>query len=97
MYLDLGGINTWLSKECYENEKLDKEIIVYKDVKLPVEKGQKLGECNYYLDDVLLESVPLVAQDGASFWTLPQIMKIIFTEFLSFSWQTSWNSLDLVI
>ncbi|MBE5887348.1 MAG: D-alanyl-D-alanine carboxypeptidase [Lachnospiraceae bacterium] len=85
MALEIQGISGVLEFLISENEKLDKEIIVYKDVKLPVEKGQKLGECNYYLDDVLLESVPLVAQDGASFWTLPQIMKIIFTEFLSFS------------
>ena len=85
MTLEIQGISGVLEFLISENEKLDKEIIVYKDVKLPVEKGQKLGECNYYLDDVLLESVPLVAQDGGSFWTLPQIMKIIFTEFLSFS------------
>lgn len=85
MALEIQGMSGVLEFLISENEKLDKEIIVYKDVKLPVEKGQKLGECNYYLDDVLLESVPLVAQDGASFWTLPQIMKIIFTEFLSFS------------
>ena len=85
MTLEIQGMSGVLEFLISENEKLDKEIIVYKDVKLPVEKGQKLGECNYYLDDVLLESVPLVAQDGGSFWTLPQIMKIIFTEFLSFS------------
>lgn len=85
MALEIQGMSGVLEFLISENEKLDKEIIVYKDVKLPVEKGQKLGECNYYLDDVLLESVPLVAQDGASFWTLLQIMKIIFTEFLSFS------------
>ena len=85
MALEIQGMSGVLEFLISENEKLDKEIIVYKDVKLPVEKGQKLGECNYYLDDVLLESVPLVAQDGGSFWTLPQIMKIIFTEFLSFS------------
>ena len=85
MTLEIQGISGVLEFLISENEKLDKEIIVYKDVKLPVEKGRKLGECNYYLDDVLLESVPLVAQDDANIWTLPQIMKIIFTEFLSFS------------
>ena len=64
---------------------MEKEIIIFKDAKLPIEKGQKLGECNYYLDDILLESVPLVAQEDAGVWTMPQIIKIIFTEFLSFS------------
>ena len=26
MYLNLDGINTWLSKECYENEKWEKNL-----------------------------------------------------------------------
>ena len=83
--LEMQGMSGALEMLLSEKEIIEKEIIVYKDTKLPIEKGQKLGECNYYLEDMLLESVPLVAQENAGAWTLTQIMKIIFTEFLSFS------------
>ena len=85
LLLEMEGMSGALEVLIGENERLDKEVIIYKDAKLPIEKGQKLGECNYYLDDILLESVPLVAQENAGVWTMPQIIKIIFTEFLSFS------------
>ena len=83
------GVSEMLELLLAQEEKLQKEVILYTDTSLPIEKGQILGECNYYIEDILLESVPLVAQENADVWTLSKIVKTIILEFLTFSSQTS--------
>lgn len=85
MYVTMSGMSEKLEVLVGKEEELQKEIIIHTDVQLPIEKEQTLGYCNYYVEGLLIESVPLVAQDKAGLWTLPQIIKIIFTKFLSFS------------
>ena len=85
MYVTMSGVSEKLEVLVGKEEELQKEIIIHTDVQLPIEKEQTLGYCNYYVEGLLIESVPLVAQDKADLWTLPQIIKIIFTKFLSFS------------
>ena len=85
MMLEIEGRGGALELLLSEKEEIEKEIIVYKDAHLPIEKGQVLGVCNYYLDDMLLESIPLVAQEKAESWTWDKNLKMIIMEFLSFS------------
>ena len=89
MSISMEGLSEMLEVLLAQEEKLQKEVILYTDTSLPIEKGQILGECNYYIEDILLESVPLVAQQNADVWTLSKIVKTIILEFLTFSSQTS--------
>lgn len=89
MSISMEGVSEMLEVLLAQEEKLQKEVILYTDTSLPIEKGQILGECNYYIEDILLESVPLVAQQNADVWTLSKIVKTIILEFLTFSSQTS--------
>ena len=89
MSISMEGVSEMLEVLLAQEEKLQKEVILYTDTPLPIEKGQILGECNYYIEDILLESVPLVAQQNADVWTLSKIVKTIILEFLTFSSQTS--------
>lgn len=89
MSISMEGVSEMLEVLLAQEEKLQKEVILYTDTSLPIEKGQILGKCNYYIEDILLESVPLVAQENADVWTLSKIVKTIILEFLTFSSQTS--------
>ena len=68
-----------------DKETIEKEIVLYADAGLPIEKGQVLGECNLYLEEVLLESVPLVSKEEAKEWTFRNILITIYKKFLTIS------------
>lgn len=87
--LEIEGEGSLLELLMSEEEKLQKEIVLFTDAKLPIEKGQLLGNCNYYIEDVLLESIPLTAKNTAKEWSLAETIKVIILEFLSFSSQSS--------
>lgn len=75
------------SKEVllHDTEEVQKEIVLYTDEELPYEKGQVLGECTYYIDDVILESIPLVANQSCGKWNVATILVKIWLQYLSFS------------
>ena len=68
-----------------EEEKLSTELILYTDTKLPIKKGQEMGRCNLYLEDVLIDSIPVLAGDTVNIWGLKGIFHTIFYQFLTFS------------
>lgn len=67
-----------------EGESLESEIILYTDTQLPIKEGQKMGVCNVYLDDVLLDSVPLIAERNVNIWGWKDVLYTIFYQFLTF-------------
>lgn len=68
-----------------EGEEIEKEIILYTDTKLPIVEGQKMGECNLYLENVQIASIPLVAKANANIWGWKATICTIFYQFLTFS------------
>ena len=68
-----------------DEEKIETEIILYTDTKLPIKKGQNMGQCNLYLDDMYMDSIPLVASDNVNIWGWKEILYTIFYQFLTFS------------
>ncbi len=68
-----------------EDEALEAEVVLYTDTELPIHKGQKLGVCNIYLEDMLIDSFDLMAQEKSDKWNLLEIIKLIFGKFLTFS------------
>ena len=64
-------------------ERLRIEKIIYEDIQLPVEKGAVLGECNIYLGDVKIDSVPIISEDFADSWRFKDIAVVIFRQFFS--------------
>lgn len=85
MQLPLNGKGQGKEVLVKEGESIEKEIILYADTKLPIEEGQVLGECNFYLGEVLLESVPLVAEEDSNAWTFKSILITIYKKFLTIS------------
>lgn len=65
-----------------KGENIETETILYTDVKLPIQKGQVLGEYNVYLDKIKLYSVPFLAQEDCTFWKLSEIWRIILKKFV---------------
>ena len=68
-----------------ENEQLEEEIVLYTDTKLPIRKGQNMGRYNLYLDGILIDSVPLIAEADVNIWGWKEILHTIFYQFLTFS------------
>jgi len=68
-----------------ENEKVRKELLLYNDTILPIEKGQIMGQCNIYIEDTLLDTIMLVSADESNVWELGDIIKVILSQFFTFS------------
>ena len=68
-----------------EGEQLEQEIILYTDETPPIKKGQSMGMCNIYIDNILVDSIPLTASDDVYIWGWKEIFDTIFYQFLTFS------------
>lgn len=66
-------------------ENLRAELELCTDVELPVAKGQELGVCRVYLEDMEIDSIVLIAEDSSQKWTFGEIIKIIFGKYIGFS------------
>lgn len=64
-------------------EQLRKEYILYENMTLPVKEGEVLGEYHIYLEDVKIDSIPLISTNSGDFWDLKQIFELVITEFIS--------------
>ena len=89
MMLKVSGEGGLIVALASDDERIEKEVILYTDTNLPVKEGQKLGECNYYIDGMLLLSISLYAEESASVWSFADIAKSVLWKYLSFSSQTS--------
>ncbi len=88
MTLQVSGVSDVLEVLLAEDESVQREIVLYTDAELPIENGQVMGICNYYIEDILLDSVYLVAEADSGQWTLQKVIKMIIMEFLTFSSQS---------
>ena len=68
-----------------DEEKLTTEIILFTDTKLPIKENQVMGQCNIYLEDILIDSIPIVTRDNVNIWGWKEIINTIFYQFLTFS------------
>ncbi len=85
-----GVVEVYANENEYEvllgnGEEVKKELILYSDVSLPIEKGQILGMCNIYVEDTLLDSISLISQNSSDEWSMSEIFKVILCQFLTFS------------
>lgn len=77
-------------ERCYtlllkENEGIQEKLHWYTDIKLPIEKGQVLGECHIYLGNLLIDTIYLTASAKADIWSLEEILLLILCQFFTFS------------
>lgn len=68
-----------------KDEKVTKELLLYTDTVLPIEKGQIMGQCNIYIEDTLLDTIMLVSKDSSNTWGIKEIASVILSQFLTFS------------
>ena len=68
-----------------EDDVLEQEIILYTDEAPPIRKGQRMGICNVYIDNILVDTIPLTATDDVYIWGWKEIFDTIFYQFLTFS------------
>ena len=68
-----------------EEDKIETELIFYTDISLPVEKGQQMGVCNIYLNDLRIDSIPFRASENVYIWGWKENFNTIFYQFLTFS------------
>lgn len=68
-----------------EEEQIEKEVILYTDAKIPIKEGQKMGECNLYLENIQIDSIPLFASEAVNIWGWREVLCTIFYQFLTFS------------
>ncbi|MBQ8518177.1 MAG: D-alanyl-D-alanine carboxypeptidase [Agathobacter sp.] len=64
-------------------EKIETEVILYTDTNLPIEEGQTMGICNVYLEELLLDSFPIVARNNVYIWGWRDLLDTIFYQFLT--------------
>ena len=68
-----------------ESEQVKKEVEIYEKIEVPISEGQVLGKCKIYIENVLLDEVELVAMKDVKAWNMPDILKVILCQFLTFS------------
>lgn len=68
-----------------KKDTIKSKVVLKKDINLPIKKGQKMGVCNLYIDDILLDSIPLIASDNVNMWGIKDVVYTIFYQFLTFS------------
>lgn len=89
--LNLNGILKISSKQktyqvlMRENENLRTEVVLYTDIQLPIKEEQAMGYCNVYLEDVLIDSFPLIAETDVYIWGWKDVIDTIFYKFLTIS------------
>ena len=83
-YLKIKAEETSYEVLLCEKDLVKKEIVLYPDIELPIQKGQILGECNIYVEDMLLDKMKLVAVEDAGKWEWKEIVKVILFQFLTF-------------
>ena len=66
-------------------DNIETEIILYTDTKLPIKEGQNMGECNIYLNNMLVDKLPILASENVYIWGWKMILHTIFYRFLTFS------------
>ena len=83
--LDMSAEETSYEVLLGKGESVKKELVLYTDINLPIEKGQILGMCNLYIEDVLLDQIPLTAKHSSKLWGIEEILQVILCQFLTFS------------
>ena len=68
-----------------EKDNIETEIILDTDKPLPIKEGQKMGICNIYLNDMLIDEIPILASQSAYIWGWKEVLHTIFYQFLTFS------------
>lgn len=66
-----------------DEEQFRIERVMYEDIYLPIEKGAVLGECNLYLGEVKIDSIPLISQGFVDSWGFKDILTVVFRQFFS--------------
>ena len=85
-----GVLELYSGKQEYQilmadDEKIETEVVLYTDTQLPIKQGQTMGSCNIYLEDLLIDSFPLVASENVYIWGWKDVLYTIFYQFLTFS------------
>ena len=83
--LTLKSIEKEYSLLVKNEEEVETEIIIYTDEKLPIETGQKMGQCNVYLGEVFIDTFSIIASEEVNIWGWKPIFCTIFNQFLTFS------------
>lgn len=68
-----------------EKDNIETEIILDTDTPLPIKEGQKMGVCNIYLNELLIDEIPILASQSAHIWGWKEVLHTIFYQFLTFS------------
>ena len=58
-------------------------MVLYENVEMPIEKGTRLGEYELYLDDIKIDTIPMIATDTAGYWNVETVWQVILLQFLS--------------
>ena len=85
-----GVLKLYSGKQEYQilmadDEKIETEVVLYTDTQLPIKQGQTMGSCNIYLEELLIDSFPLVASENVYIWGWKDVLYTIFYQFLTFS------------
>lgn len=68
-----------------ENEQLDTEMILDKNISLPIKEGQKIGVYHIYVGDTLLDSLEIKTRNFATDWDFEKIWEKVVVQFFTFS------------
>ena len=67
-----------------EEEHVRREIIGVSEKRSVVHKGEIVGRVNYYLDEILLYSVPIVATENAYEWNIFCVFRLLVRQYIVF-------------
>ena len=68
-----------------EMDFIDTKIELDTKKTLPIKKEQKIGVCKIYLNDLLLDEIPILSRQNAYMWGWKDAIHTIFYQFLTFS------------
>lgn len=79
VFLQYEGKFQYLSTEGKELSDIKKKLVIPKEVKAPVKKGEKAGEMRYYIEEEKLGSVPVLYEKS--------VKKAVYKDYIKRMWE----------
>lgn len=67
-----------------QEELVTKKVILSDAITLPISKGEKLGQCEFYVGEYLITTVPLLAECDGDEWDFWKVFQAVFRQYVDF-------------
>ena len=67
-----------------KEEAVTKKTVLKDNITLPIREGQELGRCDFYVEEYLITTVPLLAEYDGDKWGFWDVFEAVFRQYVDF-------------